>query len=83
MQPSCPGWRELDLRLRPWDKATNLQIEKSKLTESEKSETDEVQRQENAHNFLCDQGEYSQWIRPGSSNSQLRILLSRFGHTVA
>jgi hypothetical protein len=45
-------WRELDLRLWPWDKTLILPVEKFKLTKTEKCETGEEQNQEHGIIFL-------------------------------
>jgi hypothetical protein len=73
------------VRRRPWhwlDKRSEKKARaihgKSKLTETEKSETGEVQSQEHTHNFLWHHGDSSQKkIRSGRPNSQIRILLWR------
>jgi hypothetical protein len=48
-------WRELDLQLWPWDKATIAPLEKSKITETENGERDDEQSQELAHSFIWHQ----------------------------
>jgi hypothetical protein len=58
-------WRELDLQLWAWDKATILPIGKSLLTKTTKGETGEEQSQEYVHHFLWHQVDCSQRIHPG------------------
>jgi hypothetical protein len=66
-------WQWLDKRLGKKAWAVHG---KSKLTKTEKSETE--QSKMHAHNFLWRQGDYSQIIRSGRPNSHFRILLWRF-----
>jgi hypothetical protein len=77
------------LRWRPWQYYTSFRGRKCEpYTESpnsprpKKCETDEERSQEHAHYFVLYQGDCSQIIRPGSQNSQFRILLWSFTGTV-
>jgi hypothetical protein len=49
-------------------------IRRSRLIETENGDTSEEQGRKHAHNFLWHQGNRSQRIRPGRTNSQLYIL---------
>jgi hypothetical protein len=74
-QPSCPGWRELDLSLWPRDKATIIPTEKSKLTDIQRSKV------KSTLIIVFDIKGTVHKIRPGRPNRQFRILLWRFAVT--
>jgi hypothetical protein len=76
------SWRDLDLMIWSWDKATVLPVEKSKFTETKEGDADEEQIQEHTHHFLWLQGDRSKLIRPGGPKSEFRVLLWRFTATV-
>jgi len=57
-------WWELGLRLRPWDKATILPVEKPHVTKAKKWQTGEKQSQEYDHHCLWHQGDCAQRICP-------------------
>jgi hypothetical protein len=63
-------WHELDLWLWPWDKATVLPMEESKLNDAVNGKTDEERSNEHV---VCSQG-----IPSGRPNNQFHILLWRF-----
>ena len=74
-------WWELDLRLRPWDKATILPVENLHVTKAKKGHTGEKQSQEHDHHFLWHQGDFAQRICPNRPNCEFRVLLLSFAET--
>ena len=74
-------WWELGLRLRPWDKATILPVEKPHVTRAKKGQTGEKQCQEHDYNFLWSQEDCAQRIFPKRPICEIRVLLRRFAAT--
>jgi len=74
-------WRELGLRLRLWDKATTLPVEKLQFTKAKKGQTGKKQSQEHDHHFLWHQGDCAQRICPSRPKCKFRVLLRSFAAT--